>query len=140
MEMAGNANSGNRQGGKSITELVQRAAKRAIKQGEHGLGGQRALDDLLAETMQNDPLAFLKAIAPYVPREVVIDQTISISAALLEAQQRVIDMGNAQVIEHNQVGQLPSSIDTHLVVDQSAPLDVVTVQQGGRTGGVGAGS
>lgn len=123
--MAGNANSGNRNGGKSITEIVQRAAKRAIKQGDHGLGGQRSLDNLLAETMQNDPLAFLKAIAPYVPREVILDQSVSITLALEEARSRLIDINSLQsaplTLEHSDSAKLD---------DQPALLDAVIVSQG----------
>ena len=128
----------NRNGGKSITEMIQRAAKKAIKQGEAGLGGKRSLAMLLDELMQNDVQAFLKTVAPYVPREVVIDQTISITSALIEAQQRVIDMGSVQVIDDKQVMQLSSQIDPHTLSDQSDALELVAISQGGVQGGAGA--
>lgn len=89
----------NRNGGRSITEMIQRAAKKAIKQGEAGLGGKRALSELLDDVMQNDPLAFLRAVAPYVPKEIVMDHSISIVDALEQARQRVID-ARALTIEH----------------------------------------
>lgn len=130
----------NRNGGKSITEMIQRAAKKAIKQGEAGLGGKRSLAMLLDDLMQNDVQAFLKTVAPYVPREVVIDQTISITSALLEAQQRVIDMGNAQIVQDAPQSILSDQSDPLLIIDQSTPSSEPAVSQGGSTGGVGAGS
>lgn len=124
--MAGNANSGNRNGGKSITEMIQRSAKKAIRQGEAGLGGKRKLDELLGDLMQNDVSAFLKAVSPFVPRELVIDQSISITVALEEARQRVIQ---GQVIDSPQLIEQ----QTTLTVPCSDQSDVVCVDssQGG---------
>ena len=122
--MAGNANSG-RTAGKSLPELIQAACRRAIKQGNAGLNGQRALSDLLAETMQNDPLAFLRAVAPYVPKEIILDQSVSITLALQEARSRLIDINSLQpaplTLEHS---------DSARLNDQSAVLDAVIVSQG----------
>ena len=121
--MAGNKNSGRH--GKDLPQLIQQACKRAIKQGEAGLAGQRALSDLLAETMQNDPLAFLRAVAPYVPKEIILDQSVSITLALQEARSRLIDINSLQAapltLEHSDSARLD---------DQPAVLDAVTVQQG----------
>lgn len=136
--MAGNANSGNRNGGKSITEMIQRAAKKAIKQGEQGFAGKRSLAMLLDDLMQNDVQAFLKTVAPYVPREVIIDQTISIADALQEARNRVIDMGNAQIVQDAPQSILSDNSDPLLVIDQSTPSSEPAVSQGERTGWVGA--
>ena len=121
--MAGNKNSGRH--GKDLPQLIQQACKRAIKQGEAGLAGQRALSDLLAETMQNDPLAFLRAVAPYVPKEIILDQSVSITLALEEARSRLIDINSLQsaplTLEHS---------DSHSINDQPAVLDAVIVSQG----------
>ena len=121
--MAGNKNSGRH--GKDLPQLIQAACKRAIKQGEAGLAGQRSLSDLLAETMQNDPLAFLRAVAPYVPKEIILDQSVSITLALQEARSRLIDINSLQsdplTLEHS---------DSAMLNDQSAVLDAVTVSQG----------
>ena len=121
--MAGNKNSGRH--GKDLPQLIQQACKRAIKQGEAGLAGQRSLSDLLAETMQNDPLAFLRAVAPYVPKEIILDQSVSITLALQEARSRLIDINSLQsdplTLEHS---------DSAMLNDQSAVLDAVTVSQG----------
>lgn len=121
--MAGNKNSGRH--GKDLPQLIQQACKRAIKQGEAGLAGQRALSDLLAETMQNDPLAFLRAVAPYVPKEIILDQSVSITLALEEARSRLIDINSLQpaplTLEHSDSARLD---------DQPAVLDAVVVQQG----------
>lgn len=137
--MAGNHNSG-RTAGKALPELIQSACRRAIKQGNAGVRGQRALADLLAEQMQTDPLAFLRAVAPFVPKEIIIDQTISIADALTEARNRVIDMGNAQIVQDAPVSILSDQSDTLLVIDQSTQASEPAVSQGERTGGVGAGS
>ena len=119
----GNKNSG-RTAGKALPELIQQACRRAIKQGEAGLAGQRSLSDLLAETMQNDPLAFLRAVAPYVPKEIILDQSVSITLALEEARSRLIDINTLQpaplTLEHS---------DSHSINDQSAVLDAVIVSQ-----------
>lgn len=121
--MAGNKNSGRH--GKDLPQLIQQACKRAIKQGNAGLAGQRALSDLLAETMQNDPLAFLRAVAPYVPKEIILDQSVSITLALQEARSRLIDINSLQpaplTLEHS---------DSAMLDDQSAVLDAVIVSQG----------
>ena len=121
--MAGNKNSGRH--GKDLPQLIQQACKRAIKQGEAGLAGQRSLSDLLAETMQNDPLAFLRAVAPYVPKEIILDQSVSITLALQEARSRLIDINSLQsdplTLEHS---------DSAMLNDQSAVLDAVTLSQG----------
>lgn len=106
--MAGNKNSGRH--GKDLPQLIQQACKRAIKQGEAGLAGQRALSDLLAETMQNDPLAFLRAVAPYVPKEIILDQSVSITLALQEARSRLININTLQAapltLDHLQQGEV----------------------------------
>lgn len=136
--MAGNANSGNRNGRMNLTDRVRKAMTRAIKQGDEGINGQRALSELLAELMQSDVARFMQVAAPYIPKEIIIDQTISIADALQEARNRVIDMGQAQVIQDAPASILSAPDDTSLVVDQSAPLDVVAVQQGGVQGGAGA--
>ena len=120
--MAGNANSGNPRGGKSITEMIQRAAKRAIKQGDSH-PRLRSLDELLSDTMQSDPLAFLKAVAPYVPKEIMIDNSISIVMALDEARQRIIDL-NPDLLQQNQ----PLTI-THSATDAEL-IDVAQDSQG----------
>lgn len=121
--MAGNANSG-RTAGKSLPELIQAACRRAIKQGNAGLNGQRALSDLLAETMQNDPLAFLRAVAPYVPKEIILDQSVSITLALEEARSRLIDL-NALATE-------PLLLPHHEpdIIEPSESLRVHTSSQG----------
>ncbi len=107
--MAGNANSGNRTGGKSITEMIQRSARKAIKQGEAGLGGRKALDQLLGDLMQSDVSAFLKAVSPFVPREVVVDHSISIVSALEQARQRIIDVTpQSALLDHQQQAFVPS--------------------------------
>ena len=113
--MAGNANSGNPRGGKSITEMIQRAAKRAIKQGDSH-PRLRSLDELLSDTMQSDPLAFLKAVAPYVPKEIMIDNSISIVMALDEARQRIIDL-NPDLLQRNQPLTLTNSATDAELID-----------------------
>lgn len=124
--MAGNANSGNRNGGKSLAQRVQNAMQRAIKQGEVGAYGQRALSELLAELMQNDVAKFLQVAAPYIPKEIIIDQTINIADALAEARNRVIDMGRAQVIEDSPHSILSIEDDSAQVADQSlTPHDAI---------------
>lgn len=122
--MAGNHNSGRRKGEKSLPELIQAACRRAIKQGNAGHAGQRALSELLAEQMQTDPLGFLRAVAPYVPKEILVDHQISIAGALQEAKERVIGSGSAvpsladqrcdQVIIEAQVLE---SVDTELEIN-----------------------
>ncbi len=113
----------NANGGRSITEHIQRAAKKAIKQGEAGLGGKRSLAALLDDVMQNDPLAFLKAVAPYCPKEIIIDQSISIVGALQEARQRVIEgqvIDSPQLIEHQPTLTVPSTdLSDAVIVDSS---------------------
>lgn len=112
----GNKNSG-RLPGKNLSELIQAACVRAVKQGKHGLAGQRELSELLAEQMQTDPFGFLRAVAPYVPKDVFIDHQISISAALAEAHGRVINMGK----DADQLcldAQAPEAIDLELVLDE----------------------
>jgi hypothetical protein len=73
-----------------------------------------------------------------VPKEIIIDQTISISDALLEARNRVIDMGNAQIVQDAPVSMLSDQSDSLLVIDQSAPASEPAVSQGEVHGGVGA--
>lgn len=109
----------NHNGGRSITEHIQRAAKKAIKQGEAGLGGKRSLAALLDDVMQNDPLAFLKAVAPYCPKEVIIDHSISIVSALEEARQRIIDVTpQTALLEHQQAFiQAPGLDQTQQMAD-----------------------
>lgn len=134
--MAGNFNSGNRSGGKSITEIIQRSAKKAMKQGDAGLPGKRALDQLLGDLMQNDVAAFLKAVAPYVPKEVIIDQSISITHALEEARHRIINM---QPIPVTDQPLTPDSL-TQPLPSQSALCDAVTLEGEGEGGGGGIGA
>lgn len=81
--------------------MIQRSAKKAIKQAESGCGGRRSLDALLGEVLQSDPLAFLKAVAPYCPKEIIVDHSISIVAALEEARQRVIDVTPVTALTHS---------------------------------------
>jgi hypothetical protein len=131
--MAGNFNSGNRSGGKSITEIIQRSAKKAMKQGDAGLPGKRALDQLLGDLMQNDVAAFLKAVAPYVPKEVIIDQSISITHALEEAKHRIIN--HIPVIDQSLTHDVALTLPP---CQQSAPCDALSVEGEG-DGGVGAG-
>ena len=124
--MAGNRNSG-RTAGKSLPELIQAACRRAIKQGNAGLQGQRALSDLLAEQMQTDPLAFLRAVAPYVPKEIILDQSISITVALEEARQRVIQgqvIDSTQLIEHQPTVIIPSTDQRDAVSVESSKGEV----------------
>ena len=75
--------------------------------------------------MQNDPLAFLRAVAPYVPKEIILDQSVSIALALQEARSRLIDINSLQpaplTLEHS---------DSARLNDQSAVLDAVIVSQG----------
>ena len=124
--MAGNKNSGRH--GKDLPQLIQQACKRAIKQGNAGLAGQRALSDLLAETMQNDPLAFLRAVAPYVPKEIILDQSVSITVALEEARNRLIDL-NTLTTEPLLLDQ-PQDDSTTITIE-STPCAVPTSSQGG---------
>ena len=102
--------------------MIQRAAKRAIKQGDSH-PRLRSLDELLSDTMQSDPLAFLKAVAPYVPKEIMIDNSISIVMALDEARQRIIDL-NPDLLQHNQ----PLTL-THSASDAEL-IEVVQDSQG----------
>lgn len=136
--MAGNANSGNRNGGKSLAHQVQKAMRRAIKQGDAGIRGQRALSELLADLMQADVARFMQVAAPYIPKEIIIDQTISIADALQEARNRVIDMGNAQIIQDAPASILSDQTDSLSLLDQPQPDDALTSSQGEGTGGVGA--
>lgn len=139
---------GNHDGGKSLTERVRKAMTRAIKQGDAGIAGQRALSELLAELMQTDVARFIQITAPYIPKEVIIDQTISIADALQEARNRVIDMGNAQVIEQHPhsllADQAPDNL-VQLIEDDSTPVSTqhvqpepVAISQGGVQGWAGA--
>jgi hypothetical protein len=132
--MAGNANSGNRQGSKSITHRMRKAIERAIKQGDAGVNGQRALSDLTAELMQTDVLAFYNVVAKYCPQEIIIDQSISITHALADARSRIIDITpQNQSLTHDVSDALP--IEHH----QSALCDALNLEGEGE-GGVGAGS
>lgn len=119
----GNKNSG-RTAGKALPELIQQACRRAIKQGNAGLAGQRSLSDLLAETMQADPLAFLRAVAPYVPKEIILDQSVSITLALEEARSRLIDL--------NSLTAEPLLLPHHEpdIIEQHESLPVATSSQG----------
>jgi hypothetical protein len=128
--MAGNKNSG-RTAGKSLPELIQSACRRAIKQGNAGLDGQRALADLLAEQMQVDPLAFLRTVAPYCPKEVFIDYSISITSALEQARSRVINMGQAEVITDQTAITPLMQLDSIQSDDQSTVLCDAPDSQGG---------
>lgn len=134
----GNHNSGNRKGRSNLTDRVRKAMERAMKQGESGLNGQRALSELLAELMQTDVSRFMQVCAPYLPKEIIIDQTISIADALAEARNRVIDMGQAQVIQDAPASILSAPDDTSLAVDQSTSPQLVTSSQGEGMGGAGA--
>lgn len=89
--MAGNANSGNRNGRNTLTDRVRKAMTRAIKQGDEGINGQRALSDLLAELMQTDVARFIQITGPFIPKEIIFDQSISITVALEEARHRIIN-------------------------------------------------
>ena len=114
----------NRNGGRSITEMIQRSAKKAIKQGEAGLAGKRSLSELLDNLLQDDVVGFLKAVAPYCPREIILDQSISITVALEEARSRMIDLNTINhlasdqpAIEHQDCTTLPLQVDQAAVVD-----------------------
>lgn len=124
--MAGNQNSGRRKGEKGLPELIQSACRRAIKQGNAGLAGQRALSELLAEQMQTDPLGFLRAVAPYVPKEILVDHQISIAGALQEARERVIGNGSAvPSLEGQRCSQ--AIIEAHAI----EPVDTLLTDVGG---------
>ena len=125
----------NRNGGRSITEMIQRSAKKAIKQGEAGLAGKRALFELLDDLLQNDVAAFLKAVGPFVPREIVIDQSISITHALADARSRII---NHQSNQSNQSLSNDAAPTLSLDHPQSSLCDAFNLEGGG-TGGEGAG-
>lgn len=118
--MAGNANSGNRNGRNNLTDRVRKAMNRAIKQGDEGVNGQRALSDLLAQLMQEDVARFIQITGPFIPKEVILDQSISITVALEEARRRVIEgqvIDSPQLIEHQPTITMPADdvVDVLLV-------------------------
>jgi hypothetical protein len=123
VEMAGNANSGNRNGRNNLTDKVRKAMTRAIKQGDEGINGQRALSDLLAQLMQEDVARFIQITGPFIPKEVILDQSISITVALEEARQRVIEgqvIDSPQLIEHQPTVSLsPVDLSDAVIVDSS---------------------
>ncbi len=70
---------------------MERAAIKAIKQGDAGLGGQRSLQALMAEYMQSDIAGFLQLMVKLDPAAVRIDIDVSVRNALDEARGRIID-------------------------------------------------
>lgn len=117
--MAGNANSGNRLAGKSLQDKVRKAMLRAIKQGDAGVNGQRALSELLGDLMQSDVARFMQVCGPYMPKEVFIDHSISILTALDEAKRRIIDVTpQTALLEHQQAFiQAPGLDQTQQMAD-----------------------
>ena len=125
--MAGNSNSGNRLGGKSLQDKVRKAMLRAVKQGDEGIAGQRALSELLADLMQSDVAKFMQICAPYMPKEIILDQSISITVALEEARQRVIEghvIDSPQLIEHQPTIIIPSTDQRDAVSVESSQGEV----------------
>ena len=122
--MAGNANSGNRNGRANLSDKVRKAMTRAIKQGESGAGGQRPLSDLLAQLMQEDVAKFIQITGPFIPKEIILDQSVSITLALEEARSRLIDL-NALATE-------PLLLPHHEpdIIEPSESLRVHTSSQG----------
>ncbi len=100
-------------GGMTLHHRITRAMNRAIKQGEAGVRGQKSLDILLQDLMQQDVALFLKTVAPFVPRELIIDQSISITGAIDQARERLI---TGQVIEH----ATPALTDQAQVIDYTS--------------------